>query len=223
MKPSVPIKKGTSPNKSQWTHGPGAITHIVCHTPEGTYEGTIAYMGRSSAQASYHLLVKKDGTEATQLVPFGMKAWHALSWNAISEGLSLCEYTGKTTSAGEEALAELVAWRCVARGIPPKWNASTKGTGVCRHGDLQANRSDPMSLWKFRYRFMPRVKRWHRYHSGDDLTSKRGYWAWRAWWCSIGPWEGKGRKEAGREYRPNVPRVIPPNWWAKLARSGGCG
>lgn len=55
----------------------------------------------------------------------------------------------------------------------------------------------------------------------DPLVEKTGYWAFRGWWLSIGQWEGRGRKEAGRRYRPNVPRVIPPAWWVRLARSLG--
>lgn len=60
----------------------------------------------------------------------------------------------------------------------------------------------------------------------EDLTEypARYVW-WRAWRCSIGPWEGKGKKEAGAKYRPKIPSRLDPrwaNWWRKFIGSGGC-
>lgn len=73
-----------------------------------------------------------------------------------------------------------------------------------------------------------RIYEWLRDESWKrgGLTDKGpSYWTWRAWRCSIGPWEGKGRKEAGAKYRPRIPGPLSPKWpvwFAKLARSGGC-
>ena len=75
-----------SPNQSARVHGDNAVRLIVCHTPEGTYAGTVAFIMTPAAQVSYHRLYKKDGTEATQLVPFNRKAWHAGAVNASRTG-----------------------------------------------------------------------------------------------------------------------------------------
>ena len=228
MESPIAIKvTGHSPNCSAWTFGEDAVTHIVVHTPEASYGAAIRYLKGEGSQASYHLLVREDGCEATQLVPFDRKAWHALSWNSISEGVSLAGRAGSTTRTGEKALAGVVAWRCLARGIPPVWDSSTAGSGVCRHGDLQADRSDPMTRLKF-VLFMLRVKRWHRKLSvdQDELVDIRGmgpsFWTWRAWRLGLGPWDGNGRADCGAKYRPRIPRRGSPRWavwFAKLAGS----
>lgn len=60
----------------------------------------------------------------------------------------------------------------------------------------------------------------------DDLRLKKGYWAWRAWKLGIGPWKGKGQKDAGRRYQPRIPKRTSPKWvtwWAKFVASGGYG
>jgi hypothetical protein len=46
-----------SPNQSERIHGDAAVRLIVCHTPEGSYQGTINYICDPNAarKVSYHM------------------------------------------------------------------------------------------------------------------------------------------------------------------------
>lgn len=51
------------------------------------------------------------------------------------------------------------------------------------------------------------------------------FWTWKAWRCSVGPWDGRGKAEKGARYRPRIPGKLSPRWavwWSKFAASGGC-
>src|SRR5688500_10847145 len=63
------LKYDPSPIQSPRVHGPESVRLIVVHTPEGAYAPMVRYRCRPSAQVSYHLLLREDGLEATQLLP----------------------------------------------------------------------------------------------------------------------------------------------------------
>lgn len=142
-----PIKWRESPNQSQRLF-PADVELIVVHTPEGSYNAMVEYICRSSSQVSYHVLLREDGLEATQLVAWGRKAWHAKVHNGRSEGISAAGYARNFNVRSEQSkrLARIVAFRLHKRGLPASW--STK-RGFCRHADLQTDRSDPMSRAKW--------------------------------------------------------------------------
>jgi len=48
----------------------------------------------------------------------------------------------------------------------------------------------------------------------EALRAKTGWFAWVAWRLGEGDWRKYGKANA--TVRPNVPRVIPPTWWARL-------
>lgn len=134
-----------SPNQSKRIHGNAAVRLIVCHTPEGGYAGAVATCMNPANEVSYHRLYKKDGTEATQLVPFSRKAWHAGPVNSLSDGLSVEGFARhfSLTDAGTKEFAKGVAERLFARKLTPQWTTDPAKGGFCRHGDLQSNRTDP--------------------------------------------------------------------------------
>lgn len=134
-----------SPNQSVRIHGDAAVRLIVCHTPEGSYLSALNTCMSRATEVSYHRLYKKDGTEATQLVPFSRKAWHAGPINSLSDGLSLEGHASdfSLSDPGTRQFARGVAERLIARKIPCKWTTDPVKGGFCRHGDLQSNRSDP--------------------------------------------------------------------------------
>jgi hypothetical protein len=47
----------------------------------------------------------------------------------------------------------------------------------------------------------------------NELRAKTGYWSWLAWRLGEQAWQPYGPKNA--KVRPNVPRMIPADWWAK--------
>jgi hypothetical protein len=142
-----------SPNQSARIHGDKSVRLIVCHTPEGSYLGAIGTCMNPRAQVSYHVLYKKDGREATQLVPFKRKAWHAGAINSLSDGLSIEGHARHfdLRDKGTREFAKGVAQRLKARGLRPQWTTDPAKGGFCRHGDLQDDRTDPtpdMGEWR---------------------------------------------------------------------------
>lgn len=205
----------TSPNRSSRIHGQAAVTLIVVHTPEGSYASAIATCMDDTRPAnervSYHRLYAKDGKEATQLVPFTEKAWHAGPVNSLSEGLAIEGYARHFDLAdpGTLDLAAGVAERLKARGLKPQWTTDGGKGGFCRHGDLQANRTDPtpdLAEWRL---FVGMVQEAHRKLMAPTAEwprpIPRWFWAWNLWRL-------KGRK--GR--RPaSAPKLIPPWAWRR--------
>ena len=81
-------------------------------------------------------MLKEDGSEVTQLVPWSLKSWHAVSANSYTIGL---EIAGFTASPNQEAqlrrAARICGYWCKRFNIPPvhqtrAWN------GIATHRDL---------------------------------------------------------------------------------------
>lgn len=212
-----------SPNQSGWTHGEEAIDLVICHTAEGGYTGTVAYLKSPAVQVSYHLLINEDGSEATQLVPWSRKAWHAKVYNSRAEGISCAGHARSfdVRSAQARAFARVVAERLVERGLPCRWARDGSGQGFCRHGDVQSDRSDPMSPEKFDL-FVDMVREQYdlirspKKPEPEEPEPERPFateaaerLAWARW-----------RRNGGRPWqRPRGVRLrIPKQWWAWYAR-----
>jgi hypothetical protein len=179
-----------SPNQSKRL--PGAVRLIVCHTPEGGYDGTVRYcMTKHSdprKNVSYHRLYKKDGTEATQLVPFARKAWHAGNINSISDGLSIEGHARhfNLTDPGTKEFAKGVAERLIARKLKPQWTTDVRRGGFCRHGDLQDDRTDPTpDIAEWRQFCAMVVAAYNKLKSPAILPGPSPkpdeFWAWADW------------------------------------------
>jgi hypothetical protein len=154
-----------SPNQSARR---GPVSLVVVHrwgvrpVPDATrvYKGVVAHLCNPKTQASAHI-VYAGGEEgvATQLVPWGKKAWACAHYNSVSDNLECADdiWAG-LDECGFKVAARIVAFRCHARGIPAVWirgNRLIAGKpGVTRHYDLGAiggGHTDPTtddSLWK---------------------------------------------------------------------------
>ena len=136
---TLPVIKWTpSPNFS--SRGGQKTRLIVVHDCEGGYLGSIAWLAMPRSQVSAHMVLSEDGTEATQMVAWGNKAWHACNVNPFSEGIEAAGFQAKGFSAAEwQALAELVAWRLHANNIPcQEATAANNWTGFTQHVYLGA-------------------------------------------------------------------------------------
>lgn len=107
----------------------------------------------------------------------------------------------------------------------------TFGSGGSEHATmvLQAG-VDPL-LWSFGHQGAPNSyrlsqdRREQQYlrnilpeyvPTGDDrLRALTTYWAWLQWTLGEGDWAHKVEYDAA--VRPNVPKLIPPDWWKKRA------
>ena len=133
-----PIKWTASPNFS--SRGGQKVRLIVAHDCEGSYAGSVSWFAMARSQVSAHLVLRDDGNEATQMVAWGNKAWHACDVNPYSEGIEAAGYEAKGLGAHEfGSLAALVAWRLHVNGIPcQEATATNHWTGFTQHGKLGA-------------------------------------------------------------------------------------
>lgn len=202
-----------SPNQSSRVHGQDEVRLVICHTPEGSYASATATILSRNSQVSYHQLLNEAGTEATQFVEWVRKAWHAKTYNSASDGVSAAGFARDFDVRSDQAraFARLVAIRLIARDLPPRWARDGGGKGFCRHGDIQSDRSDPMSVDKWIV-FARMVRSEYRALSGtrerQPVTAAR-LEVLRAWIL--------GRRAAGWSWR----RVKSTANWREFRRGGG--
>jgi hypothetical protein len=133
-----PLTIKNSPNQSARS---GELEHlVVVHDPEGYYKSTISFIMTPAAQVSYHVLLKGDGSEATQLVPWDRKAWSCAAFNSVSDNVSIEGFAGKKyNELGLKVLARIVAFRLKERNLPPTFLPASKvlkGKGFTFHSEL---------------------------------------------------------------------------------------
>ena len=159
------IEKQYTANCSSYEEGEDAIDHVICHTPEGSFEGTVRYLLTPGVQASYDYLISEDGQTIIQLVPSNKKAWHALrAHNWHTEAVSASPYAGRLSRGAIDTMARLTAWRLSRRGLAAAYEptGSSLLVGYARHGDLQPDRSDPGPRAWFRRDVVPLVRDYYR-------------------------------------------------------------
>jgi N-acetyl-anhydromuramyl-L-alanine amidase AmpD len=131
-----------SPNQSDRNLQVGEKPYlIVVHRPVGAYHGSADWLCNPRAQASAHILTEGNGTgvdEATQLVPWDRKAWHASAFNSISYGIEVDDNAWDGSDPGAfETAARIVAFLCMKTNIPPVWSRDPlHKAGIVRHYDL---------------------------------------------------------------------------------------
>ncbi len=130
-----PLKHVASPNFSSRN---GVPVDLLCvHDCEGSYAGSINWFSQRKSQVSAHLVLREDGGEATEMVDFSEKAWHAMAFNSRSIGLEMAGYAAKGFDAPEwQAAANIVAYLLHKFGIACRWAEHGSGAGFCSHYDL---------------------------------------------------------------------------------------
>jgi N-acetyl-anhydromuramyl-L-alanine amidase AmpD len=211
---TVKVVQRPSPNQSTRVHGNDAVRLVICHTPEGSYQSAIATCLNDAADVSYHELVREDGLEVTQFVHFSRKAWHAGAMNSFSDGISAAGWARDFDVHTRQArtFAYRVALRLHARKLPARWTTDPAKGGVCRHSDLQDDRSDPtpdLAEWRVFVGMVaeelealqqpPPSRPW-------PIPIPKWFWAWARWHLG----RRKGKRPA------DAPRVIPVWAWRRL-------
>ena len=131
-----------TPNQSsRHLHNGIAPFLIVVHRPVGTYHGSVDWLCNPKSQASAHVITEGNGTgvdEATQLVPWDRKAWHAMAFNSISYGIEVDDDAWNGNDRGSFlTAARICAYLCHQTGIPPHMSTNPLSSpGICRHFDL---------------------------------------------------------------------------------------
>jgi N-acetylmuramoyl-L-alanine amidase len=134
--PLPALKWLPSPNYSNRSE---KIALVVCHDCEGSYKGSIATFldAHRPNPVSAHLVLREDGKEATQMVDFSKKAWHACNFNSESIGVEMAGYEARGYADSEWAAeANIVAYLLHRYDLPVRWAENGEGAGFCRHLDL---------------------------------------------------------------------------------------
>jgi hypothetical protein len=117
------------------------VSLIVVHDTEGNYQGAVSWLCNPKAQASAHVVLREDGLQATQLVPYSEKAWHCAAYNSQSVGLEMAGIAAHGFGAPElRRAARIVAYflhryRLPAAHVRPN-SAGVIGKGFTFHQDL---------------------------------------------------------------------------------------
>lgn len=152
-----PLNIEYSPNKSsrRGTH----VDVVVVHDTEGSYAGAVSWLKNPKAQASAHVIVKEDGSEATQIVGWEEKAWSCVDYNSRSDNIELAGFAAKPYPKAQlDVAARIVAFRLKKRGLRPAHGIG----GFLYHSDLGAaggGHHDPGFSDSQRKYFEDRVKK----------------------------------------------------------------
>ncbi len=108
----------------------------------------------------------------------------------------------------------------------------TFGAGGDEHAAMVMEKGTDPLLWSFGHQGAPnsyRLSADRRVHQclrvpmpkyiptpDDKLRAKTGYWAWLQWRLGEGDW--RHHQPSAKTVRPDVPAVIPPNWWLRYGR-----
>jgi N-acetyl-anhydromuramyl-L-alanine amidase AmpD len=134
MKVTLPkLVQKSSPNFSARST---TIDLVVLHDTEGGYAGAVSWLCNPKAQASAHVVLREDGLEATQLVPYAQKAWACEAYNSQSLNLEMAGFAAKGYPAFQlRVAARIVAFWCRLYKIPARYSQGNR-SGVTFHQDL---------------------------------------------------------------------------------------
>jgi N-acetyl-anhydromuramyl-L-alanine amidase AmpD len=142
-----PLKTRWSPNQSERT---SHVDLVVVHDTEGGYEGSVAWFAQARSQVSAHVVLREDGCEATQCVPYAKKAWHCAAYNSRTIGLEMAGLASHGYSRAQlRKAARIVAFFLRHYHLPPILRnpaAGHDGPGFTLHQYLGAsggNHHDP--------------------------------------------------------------------------------
>ena len=111
----------------------------VLHDCEGGYEGSVQWFAMSRSNVSAHLVVREDGSEATQMVHLADNAWHACAFNQRSVGIEMGGFAAHGFGSPLlAAAARISAYFCHHLQIPVRQARAGVGPGIASHHDLGA-------------------------------------------------------------------------------------
>jgi N-acetyl-anhydromuramyl-L-alanine amidase AmpD len=173
-----PLPYKRSPNQSARLHGIRPYL-LVLHRPVGKYGPSIDWLRNPRARASAHIITEGNNTGvdvATQLVPWGRKAWTQGSFNSASYGIEVDDdaWDGDDLGAAFTA-ARIIAFLSTRTRIPCEWPSNGRyphqKPGIYRHYDLGVaggGHTDPttdLAYWRWFVRQCQREKDRGRFRS----------------------------------------------------------
>jgi hypothetical protein len=148
-----PLKQHPSPNQSSRVYH-ALPTQVYLHTTQGGYAAGVSWLSNPAAQASAHIVLREDGNEATQLVPYKRKAWTETVGNDAGLSIEMAGFMDATKEPQWHSAARITAFWCAKFNIPPVWamlHGGPTARGILRHKDLlglgepPSTHTDPIS------------------------------------------------------------------------------
>lgn len=127
--------------------GGNAITYVIVHIIQGSYNGCISWFKNPSAKVSAHYVVSRGGN-ITQMVRNSNTGWHAGNWTYNQRSIGI-EHEGYVTDqsfsdAMYRSSAALVRYICNRYGIP------TDRAHILGHNEVPgATHTDPGPNWNW--------------------------------------------------------------------------
>ncbi len=173
-----PLKWRESPNQSPRLE---IVRLVVVHRPVASYSSAINTLctPRGKDSTSAHCVVREDGREATQLVPWSRKAWACSAFNSASVNVETPDWIWAAATRDHSNVERLRVMRECARIVAFLLHKFELGshyltgthllnsTGFTRHLDLGAaggGHTDPTED----------ITRWHQFSAMTIEESARG-------------------------------------------------
>jgi MYXO-CTERM domain-containing protein len=139
----------SSSNFAVGSRGLSDISHIVIHTTQGAYNGTISWFKDPAAKVSAHYVIKSSNGEITQMVKEKDVAWHDKCFNANTVGIEHEGFVEAPTVWYTETMyaasAKLTAY------LADKYNVPKTHEFILGHGDAPdcSTHTDPGVGWNW--------------------------------------------------------------------------
>lgn len=124
-----------------------AVDHVVVHTTQGSYSGTLSWFKNPDAGVSAHYVVRSSDGHVAQMVDEKDVAWHDKCFNDTTVGIEHEGYIADPERWYTEAMysesAQLTAYLCDKYGIPKEQGP------IVGHGDAPdcSTHTDPGPGW----------------------------------------------------------------------------
>ncbi len=128
-----------------------AISKVVIHTTEGSYNGAISWFQNPNSDVSAHYVLRSSDGHSTQMVCHKDIAWHAGNWtyNTISVGI---EHEGYVSQNGWYTDTMMRISARITRTLASTLNFAINRTNILGHNEVpNATHTDPGPYWDWKY------------------------------------------------------------------------
>lgn len=143
---------------------PSSVTHVVIHTTQGSYSGTISWFKNCAAKVSAHYVIKSSSGQVTQMVSNNRIAYHIGGNNNYTIGI---EHEGYVSSSSWYTNTMYIASAKLVRNILAKYGISRS---KCYNGVASAYYSPNSSTY--------RVKGHQHFVHPSKHTDPGKFWSW---------------------------------------------
>ncbi len=128
-----------------------AISKVVIHTTQGSYNGAISWFQNPNSNVSAHYVLRSSDGHSTQMVCHKDIGWHAGNWtyNTISVGI---EHEGYVNQNGWYTDTVLRISARITRTLANTFNFAINRTNIIGHNEVpSATHTDPGPYWDWKY------------------------------------------------------------------------